>query len=124
MTLLIFITSLCAGIAIGIPVAHSLVLCGVALMLYMNFFSAQIVSQNLILGIDDFLLLAIPFFILAGEIMNAGGLSRRIIDVAIAFSATSRAGSATWRSCRRSSWPRSPARPSPTAPRSPPSSCR
>lgn len=85
MTLLIFITSLCAGIAIGIPVAHSLVLCGVALMLYMNFFSAQIVSQNLILGIDDFLLLAIPFFILAGEIMNAGGLSRRIIDVAIAF---------------------------------------
>lgn len=67
------------------PIAHSLVLCGVALMLYMNFFSAQIVSQNLILGIDDFLLLAIPFFILAGEIMNAGGLSRRIIDVAIAF---------------------------------------
>ncbi|MBE0694683.1 MAG: TRAP transporter large permease subunit [Aquamicrobium sp.] len=85
MTLLIFITSLCAGIAIGVPIAHSLVLCGVALMLYMNFFSAQIVSQNLILGIDDFLLLAIPFFILAGEIMNAGGLSRRIIDVAIAF---------------------------------------
>lgn len=85
MTLLIFIASLCAGIAIGIPVAYSLVLCGVALMLYMNFFSAQIVSQNLILGIDEFLLLAIPFFILAGEIMNAGGLSRRIIDVAVAF---------------------------------------
>lgn len=85
MTLLIFIASLCAGIAIGIPVAYSLVLCGVALMLYMDFFSAQIVSQNLILGIDEFLLLAIPFFILAGEIMNAGGLSRRIIDVAVAF---------------------------------------
>lgn len=85
MTLVIFITSLCAFIAIGVPIAHSLILCGVALMFYMDFFSAQIVSQNLILGIDNSLLLAIPFFILAGELMNVGGLSKRIIDVAIAF---------------------------------------
>ncbi|WLE00801.1 TRAP transporter large permease subunit (plasmid) [Agrobacterium leguminum] len=85
MSLVIFITSLCAAIAIGVPIAYGLVLCGVALMFYMNVFSAQIVSQNLILGIDDFLLLAIPFFILAGEIMNEGGLSRRIVNVAISF---------------------------------------
>jgi tripartite ATP-independent transporter DctM subunit len=85
MIITIFLATLIIGIVIGIPVAYVLVLCGVALMLHINFFNAQIVSQNMIMGVDNFLLLAIPFFILAGELMNRGGLSKRIIDVALSF---------------------------------------
>lgn len=81
----IFLSTLLGGILIGIPIAYVLVLCGVALMLHIDFFSAQIVSQNMLMGVDNFLLLAIPFFILAGELMNRGGLSKRIIDVALSF---------------------------------------
>jgi len=70
--------------AIGVPIAFSLMFCGVILMLYMGMFNTQIIAQNMIAGVDSFTLLAIPFFILAGELMNSGGLSRRIIDFAIA----------------------------------------
>lgn len=85
MTIAVFLSSLFLAIVMAVPIAYALLVCGVALMLYMNYFSAQIVSQNLILGVDNFLLLAIPFFILAGELMNAGGISRRIVQVAMAF---------------------------------------
>lgn len=85
MLIALFLGVLLAGIVIGLPIAYVLVLVGVALMLQINFFNAQIVSQNMILGIDNFLLLAIPFFILAGELMNKGGLSKRIIAVALSF---------------------------------------
>jgi len=85
MLIVLFLGVLLTGIVIGLPIAYVLVLVGVALMLQINFLNAQIVSQNMILGIDNFLLLAIPFFILAGELMNKGGLSKRIIDVALSF---------------------------------------
>lgn len=84
MTLLVFIVSLVGAMAIGVPVAFSLMFCGVVLMWFMGMFNTQIIAQNMIAGADTFTLLAIPFFILAGELMNAGGLSRRIIDFAIA----------------------------------------
>ncbi|CAD7048312.1 L-dehydroascorbate transporter large permease subunit [Pseudorhizobium endolithicum] len=83
MTLVVFIVSLLGAMAIGVPVAFSLMFCGVMLMWYMGMFNTQIIAQNMIAGADTFTLLAIPFFILAGELMNAGGLSRRIIDFAI-----------------------------------------
>src|SRR5690606_10579834 len=57
----------------------------VILMTYMGIFNTQIVAQNMIEGANTFTLLAIPFFLLAGELMNQGGLSKRIIDFAIAF---------------------------------------
>ncbi|MBP2561700.1 tripartite ATP-independent transporter DctM subunit [Neorhizobium galegae] len=84
MTLVVFIVSLLGAMAIGVPVAFSLMFCGVVLMWYMDMFNTQIIAQNMIAGVDTFTLLAIPFFILAGELMNSGGLSRRIIDFAIA----------------------------------------
>ncbi len=84
MTLIVFIVSLLGAMAIGVPVAFALMFCGVILMSYMGMFNTQIIAQNMIAGADTFTLLAIPFFILAGELMNSGGLSRRIIDFAIA----------------------------------------
>ena len=65
------------------PIAFSLLLCGVALMWHLDMFDAQILAQNLIDGANSFPLLAVPFFMLAGEIMNVGGLSRRIVNLAL-----------------------------------------
>lgn len=84
MTLLVFVGSLLSSMAIGVPVAFALMFCGIVLMTYMGMFNTQIIAQNMIAGVDSFTLLAIPFFILAGELMNSGGLSKRIIDFAIA----------------------------------------
>lgn len=84
MTIVVFLASLLGAMAIGVPVAFALIFCGIALMTYGGIFDTQIVSQRMISGADTFTLLAIPFFLLAGEIMNAGGLSRRIVEFAIA----------------------------------------
>ena len=84
MTLFVFIGSLLLAMALGVPIAFSLLICGVALMVHLNMFDAQILAQNLIEGSNSFPLLAVPFFMLAGEIMNAGGLSRRIVNFAVA----------------------------------------
>ena len=85
MTVAIFLGSLLAVMALGVPIAYSLLLCGVALMWHLDLFDAQILAQNVINGADSFPLLAVPFFMLAGEIMNVGGLSRRIVDLALAL---------------------------------------
>lgn len=85
MTITIFLGSMLAAMALGVPIAFSLLLCGAALMWHMDMFDAQILAQNLIEGSNSFPLLAVPFFMLAGEIMNAGGLSRRIVNFAMAL---------------------------------------
>lgn len=84
MVLVIFLGTLFLGLAIGIPVAYALMLCAVVLMSWMGLFNPQIISQQMVTGANSFTLLAIPFFLLAGELMNAGGLSKRIVDFAVA----------------------------------------
>jgi TRAP-type C4-dicarboxylate transport system permease small subunit len=83
MTVAIFLGALLGAMALGMPIAYALLVCGVALMVHLDMFDAQILAQNLINGADSFPLLAVPFFMLAGEIMNAGGLSRRIVKLAL-----------------------------------------
>ncbi len=85
MTVLVFIVSLLAAMALGMPLAFALIVSGVALMLHLDNFDTQIVSQNLISGADNFPLMAVPFFMLAGELMNAGGMSRRIVESAMVW---------------------------------------
>ena len=84
MTIAVFLISLIGAMALGVPIAFSLLVCGAALMWNMNMFDAQILAQNLVEGSNSFPLLAVPFFMLAGEVMNAGGLSRRIVNFAMA----------------------------------------
>jgi tripartite ATP-independent transporter DctM subunit len=55
-------------------------------------FDAQILAQNVINGADSFPLLAVPFFMLAGEIMNVGGLSSRIVKLALTLVGHKRGG--------------------------------
>ena len=85
MSAFIFLAVLLLLIALGMPIAFALLFSGVAVMFQMGQFDSQIVVQNAIGGADNFVLMAVPFFILAGEFMNAGGLSRRIVEMAGAF---------------------------------------
>ncbi|AVO52910.1 L-dehydroascorbate transporter large permease subunit [Ectopseudomonas mendocina] len=81
----IFVISLLAAMAIGVPISYALILCALAMMYHLDLFDAQIVAQGLVNGADSFPLMAVPFFMLAGELMNAGGLSKRIVTMAIAL---------------------------------------
>ncbi|HBL65161.1 MAG TPA: L-dehydroascorbate transporter large permease subunit [Achromobacter sp.] len=85
MTIFVFIGSLLGVMALGVPIAFALLASGVALMWHLDIFDSQILAQNVIGGADSFPLLAVPFFMLAGEIMNVGGLSKRIVDLALAL---------------------------------------
>jgi len=85
MTVAVFLVSLCGAMALGMPIAFSLIVCAVALMLWLGVYDTQIIAQNMIIGADSFQLLAIPFFLLAGELMNAGGLSKRIVNFALSL---------------------------------------
>src|SRR6185369_14427610 len=85
MTVAVFLFSLLGAMALGMPIAYALILCGVALMIHLGTFDSQIVAQNIINGADSFPLLAVPFFMLAGELMNTGGLSKRIVNLALSM---------------------------------------
>ena len=85
MSATVFLISLLGLIALGVPIAFALMFAGIALMLLTGQFDAQVVVQNAVAGADNFVLMAVPFFILAGELMNAGGLSKRIVEMASAF---------------------------------------
>ncbi|MDU4961341.1 MAG: TRAP transporter large permease subunit [Sporomusaceae bacterium] len=85
MIVAVFLASLCGAMALGMPIAFALLVCGIALMLQLGLFDTRILAQNLIIGADNFALMAIPFFILVGELMNAGGISHRIIRFGLAL---------------------------------------
>jgi tripartite ATP-independent transporter DctM subunit len=85
MTVAVFLFSLLGAMCLGMPIAFALLVCGICLMLYLGNFDAQIMAQNLLEGTNNYPLMAVPFFMLAGELMNAGGLSQRIIAMAQAL---------------------------------------
>jgi len=81
MTALALLVSMIALMAIRTPIAIALGLASVVAMV-MSGISLEIVAQRMFTSNDSFPLLAIPFFILAGEIMSTGGMSRRLVDFA------------------------------------------
>ena len=85
MTAVVFTMSLLGAMALGMPIAIALLVCAAVLMVSQGQIDTTIMSQKLIEGADSFPLLAIPFFLLAGELMNAGGLSKRIVNFALAW---------------------------------------
>jgi tripartite ATP-independent transporter DctM subunit len=78
----IFLTTLFGSLIFGIPVAFAIILSTIALMFFSNNFDSQIVVQHMMAGAENYTLMAIPFFMLAGEIMNTGGISVRIVKFA------------------------------------------
>lgn len=83
---IVLIGGLAIGIALGIPVAVSMGLPSMLAILILlgDFNGAALTSaQKVIAGSDSFALLAIPFFVLAGGLMNTGGIAQRLIDLAL-----------------------------------------
>ncbi len=80
----VMLVSFLLFLSIGVPVAWTLGLTAlITLMTTMeSLVAAGTVAQRMATGLDSFTLLAIPFFILAGQLMNRGGLARRLIDFA------------------------------------------
>ncbi|GAK03931.1 TRAP-type C4-dicarboxylate transport system, large permease component [Geomicrobium sp. JCM 19037] len=78
-------------IALGIPIAFSL---GISSLIYLLVAGVPltVIPQTMFAGIDSFVMLAIPAFILAGNLMNAGGITNRIIDFANAVVGRIRGG--------------------------------
>src|SRR4051812_50028450 len=83
MTIAVFTFSLLGAMALGMPIAFALIICGVALMSTIGMFDSQIVAQNVINGADSFPLMAIPFFMLAGGLMKKGGPAESNVHVAL-----------------------------------------
>jgi tripartite ATP-independent transporter DctM subunit len=81
---LVLITVFLFLLMIGVPVAFSIGISAVCTMLVsiQTMPALTTAAQRLATGLDSFALLAIPFFILAGQIMNRGGIARRLIDFA------------------------------------------
>jgi len=81
----VFTAGMLVLMGIGMNMAMALVLTGAGMAWVLDFWDTQLLAQNLVAGVDSFPLLAVPFFILAGELMNTGGISRRIITMAQAW---------------------------------------
>lgn len=81
--LLVFLISLFFFIFIGAPIFMGIGLSSIILWLW-HFGTIEpcILIQKMFIGIDSFPLMAIPFFMLAGELMNTGGVSRRLVAFA------------------------------------------
>ena len=90
----VFIISMLAGIAIGLPIAMALLLCAICTAMAMGGGVANptIIARTLMQGSDSVTMMALPFFILAGEIMNQGGLTKRIINFCNIFLGRIRGG--------------------------------
>ena len=74
-------------ISIGVPIAIAIGVSSVSIMLMAMPFMVAIstAGQKMVNGIDSFSLLAVPLFIMAGNIMNHGGIARRLVDFAYLF---------------------------------------
>jgi tripartite ATP-independent transporter DctM subunit len=91
MILLLFLM-LFGLIGIGVPIWAAMGLSGTAYLLAQGDVSMRIVVSKMVGGVDIETLVAIPFFILAGEVMNAAGITRRLADFADLFVGRFRAG--------------------------------
>ena len=85
MTVVLFSVVLLGTMVLGIPIAFALLITAGALMWQLSAFDWQLIALQMTSGADSFPLLAVPFFLLAGEAMNAGGLSRRLVELGLSL---------------------------------------
>jgi len=79
---LILLLVLLLLLLVGFPIAFSLAMAAVAALLSKGAIPLTVVPQRLFTATDSFILLAVPFFVLAGELMQHGGISRRLVNFA------------------------------------------
>ena len=79
MALVVFLISLIIFLSMGVPVFIAIGACAIVLMMFLDFTDPMILALRMIGGVNNFVLIAVPFFILAGEIMTKGGLGKRLV---------------------------------------------
>lgn len=80
--MILLFVMMCVLFVLGVPIAWSM---AISSMIYMHFVIGvpiQTVTHRMVGGLDNFTLLAIPFFIFAGDLMNTGGITKRLVDFA------------------------------------------
>ncbi|HET7216390.1 MAG TPA: TRAP transporter large permease subunit [Vicinamibacterales bacterium] len=90
--LVVLVTGFLATAALGMPLAFTLALTSVTYLLGIGGVSLMIVPIKILGGVDSFVLLAIPLFIVAGALMETGGISERIVALAMAIVGQVRGG--------------------------------
>lgn len=83
--ILVLVSGFLVTAALGVPLAFTLALTSLTYLLGVGGVSLIILPIKILGGIDSFVLLAIPLFILAGALMETGGISERIVDLAMAI---------------------------------------
>src|SRR3972149_8227311 len=79
MVLLVLFSVFAITLIIGIPIAFCLGICSLAVVLFQGQYPITLIAQKMFNGMDMFPLMAIPLFILAGDLMNLGGVTDRLI---------------------------------------------
>lgn len=82
---------LVVALLIGMPIAFAIALATIVYLVSADM-NVTLLAQRIFGGLDSFSILAIPLFVLAGELMNASGITRRIINLANAFVGHMKAG--------------------------------
>lgn len=83
MNLIIMFVALVALILLGVPIAYSLGGSGILYLLLDNPSFLMSFPQRVWSGADSFILIAMPLFMLSGELMNHGGLTKRLVDFSL-----------------------------------------
>ncbi len=85
MTTLVLFLALIVCLLLRVPIGISLGLSALAAIAHSDVVSFRYLAQSMTTGLDSFPLMAVPFFILAGELMGTGGISHRLLGAANAF---------------------------------------
>ena len=89
---LVVFATLIICLVLTVPIGFSLGIASLAYILYTKQLTFGFIAQNLVTGCDSFPIMAIPFFVFAGELMGGGGISRRLLNVANVFFGRIRGG--------------------------------
>jgi len=92
MELIVFFGSFLILLVMRCPVAFSMVLASFGFLLLNGQISLLIIPERMTISLDSFPLLAVPFFVVAGVLMNRAGIARRIFDFALSIFGRFRAG--------------------------------
>lgn len=87
----VFIT-LIVSLVLTVPIGFSLGIASLAYIFATDQLTLGFVARNMVTGTDSFPIMAIPFFVFAGELMGGGGISKRLLDVANVFFGRIRGG--------------------------------
>lgn len=83
MSSLFVILLFCGLLAVGVPVAAAMLAASIGVLLWMGTVPLTVIPTYLVSGIGGFELIAVPFFILTAELMNVGGITRRLFTAAL-----------------------------------------